>query len=1168
MINNTIGLRKALNKSFLKVKPHRSDIELFKGNLIDLLNQINESESEEYHKNILSTFLNKTYYASRHYINTKGRNDLVIHHDDNPKSDVGVILEVKKPTNKPEMVKLGNLNTKAFHELILYFLRERISLKNKSLKYLIISNIHEWFIFDAQIFERYFAENKNLVRQFKDFEEKRLSGVKTDFFYREIAQPLVAEIGHLLEFTYFDINDYQKALRNSNKADDTSLIALYKLLSPQHILKLPFANDSNTLDRNFYSELLHIIGLKESTGDNRIITRPAKGERNNGSLLENAIQQIESMDKIQNLERPSEYGVTHEDRLFNVGLELIITWINRILFLKLLEAQLLSYHKKDDSYQFLNLKKITNFDDLNSLFFSVLAIPQNQRNSEVTGLFSNIPYLNSTLFEVSDIEHKTIAISNLKDDRFLPLFVRSVLKNQDGNLIKKTELNTLEYLFEFLNAYDFSSEGSEEIQEENKKLINASVLGLIFEKINGYKDGSFFTPGFITMYMARETIRKSVIQKFNLIKGWNCSSMGEIYDQITDKKEANEIINSLTICDPAVGSGHFLVSCLNELISIKSELKILLDQDGRTLRDYHIEVENDELIVTDDDGRLFEYSPGNRESQNIQHTLFREKQTIIENCLFGVDINPNSVRICRLRLWIELLKSTYYKTPTELETLPNIDINIKCGNSLVARFELDSDLKGAFKETGYTLNDYKEAVYNYKHTNDKTEKKRLNQMIEKIKTGFKNNIDNKFKTKIAKSRGNLINLEAELNRKMQWGEKIPKKLTDEIKKAKVKFNANELERTDREHNAIYINAFEWRFEFPEVLNDEGAFMGFDILIGNPPYGVKLSKKIIENVRERIFQSSETAILFIALARNLLKNQGLNAYIIPKAFTFSSNYKTIRDLTKKELSIIVDCHKPWQEVKLEACLYILQKNVEFASYGSYTIIKNEFVFQTDIDKSLIDDFDFILNGLLEEEIALAKKILSRSVYLGTISSNKRGAGIQRDISPTGQFAVLGGIDIARNHIRDSNRGFITSKENLDPIATIKDNSVLVQNIVAHLTKPVPHLKIIATVPPADHEKYVILDTINQITFNEGIDKYFGNALLNSQVINWYVYNFIYGKAIRTMHFDNVVTNRIPFPKSYYDEKAGIDQQIHADQDHIIFKLFELDPLEIEIISKTF
>ncbi|OBQ31606.1 MAG: hypothetical protein AN487_23905, partial [Anabaena sp. CRKS33] len=140
-------------------------------------------------------------------------------------------------------------------------------------------------------------------------------------------------------------------------------------------------------------------------------------------------------------------------------------------------------------------------------------------------------------------------------------------------------------------------------------------------------------------------------------------------------------INSLKICDPAVGSGHFLVSALNEMIAIKSELKILLDRQGKRLKEYSFEVANDELIVIDEDGLLFEYNPKNQESQRVQETLFHEKQTIIENCLFGVDINPNSVKICRLRLWIELLKNAYYKTDsnyTQLETLPNIDINIKC----------------------------------------------------------------------------------------------------------------------------------------------------------------------------------------------------------------------------------------------------------------------------------------------------------------------------------------------------------------------------------------------------------------------------------------------------------------------------------------------------------
>ena len=261
---NTLTPRKALNKAFLKAKINRNEIETFKANLITLLDHINEKESEEFHKNLISSFLTNTYYKSSHFINTKGRNDLVIHNGADAKSPVGVVVEAKKPTNKAEMITLDNLNTKAFQELVLYYLRERITGKNLKINYLIATNIYEWYIFDATIFEKEFAQNKKLVAQFTDFEEGRLSGKTTDFFYSEIAAPAIEAIKHEITFTHFDIRDYSKPLRNTDKADDNSLIALYKLLSPQHLLKLPFTNDSNSLDKSFYSELLHIFGLTET----------------------------------------------------------------------------------------------------------------------------------------------------------------------------------------------------------------------------------------------------------------------------------------------------------------------------------------------------------------------------------------------------------------------------------------------------------------------------------------------------------------------------------------------------------------------------------------------------------------------------------------------------------------------------------------------------------------------------------------------------------------------------------------------------------------------------------------------------------------------------------------------------------------------------------------
>ncbi len=739
-------------------------------------------------------------------------------------SSVGVIIEAKKPTNKTEMITTKKLNAKAFQELVLYYLRERITHKNLEVKHLVATNINEWFIFDATLFDRLFAQNKNLVKQFTEFEGGRLADTKTDFFYKQIAEPFIADITAEIEFTYFNIQDYQKPLRNADKADDNSLIALFKLLSPEHLLKLPFTNDSNSLDKRFYSELLHIIGLTETKeGNKKLIERNKSGERHSGTILEDAIIQLDSLDKLSRLEKPSQFGSTIPERLFSVALELSITWINRILFLKLLEAQLITYHKGDKSYSFLNLDKIKTYDDLNSLFFQVLARKYSDRNDDVKKAFEKVPYLNSSLFEPTDIEQVTLFISNLKDDKKIPIISTSVLKNDQGK--KRTgSLNTLEYLFEFLNAYDFSSEGSEEIQEDNKSLINASVLGLIFEKINGYKDGSFFTPGFITMYMCRETIRKAVVQKFNETKKWNCKDIEELYDKIEDRKEANEIVNSIKICDPAVGSGHFLVSALNEMIAVKNDLKILQDREGKRLKEYQVEVVNDELIVTDEEGELFEYNPTNKESQRIQEMLFHEKQTIIENCLFGVDINSNSVKICRLRLWIELLKNAYYKNTTELETLPNIDINIKCGNSLVSRFAIDADLSQALKKSKWTIDSYRIAVDTYRNAESKEQKKEMERLIADIKSDFRSEIsmnDPKVK-KLRKLSGDLFRLtnqgqlfEMSKKEKTDWNKKV-QQLTEETKKL-------ETEIEEIKANKIYENAFEWRFEFPEVLKEDGDF---------------------------------------------------------------------------------------------------------------------------------------------------------------------------------------------------------------------------------------------------------------------------------------------------------------------------------------------------------
>ncbi len=994
--------RQALNKAFLRVKPSRSQVEKFQTHLRQLLGSINETESEEFHKNLLADFLKHSYYSPQHFINTKGRNDLVIHNGKESRDSVGVILEVKKPSNKSEMLRRDKLNCKALQELLLYFLRERITEKNLEIKHLIATNIYEWFIFDGNIFERLFAQNQELVRQFNDFETGRLTGKTTDFFYKQIGEPFLNSILDSLTYTHFDLREYSQTIRE----DEHNLISLYKIFSPEHLLKLPFANDSNSLDKNFYSELLHIIGLTEiKEGGKKLIQRLQPAARQPGSLLENAISQVDSLDKISRLPNPEEFGETEEERLLNIGLELGITWINRILFLKLLEAQIIRYHRGDKSLGFLNLGKIANYDDLNRLFFSVLAKKQSERSKDIQNTHTQVPYLNSSLFEPTDLEQSTIVISNLRSEN-IEIFAGTVLKDSQGK--KRTgEINALAYLFEFLNAYDFSSEGGEAIQEDNKTLINASVLGLIFEKINGYKDGSFFTPGFITMYMCRETIRRAVIEKFNQSQGWDCQTIEDVYNRIKDKTAANAIINSLKICDPAVGSGHFLVSALNEIIAIKSELQILVDKEGKTLRDYRVEVVNDELIVTDDDGNLFEYNPRNRESQRVQETLFQEKQRLIEGCLFGVDINPNSVKICRLRLWIELLKNAYYKADNELETLPNIDINIKVGNSLISRFGLSNDLQVFSRKSRLSIESYKDAVRVYRNAEDKSQKREMERLISEIKSSFRQTLqgDNPLKKRLRGLETDLYSLE---NQILLFEESPKEKKARERKIIQLRNEIDKLrpQLEEIESGKIYHNAFEWRFEFPEVLDDKGNFIGFDVVIGNPPY-ISIEDITWDHRRfyETIYQTAtgrfDLYSLFIEKAMQIKQPTGVFTYIIPGKFLNNKQFVTAREIVcdNHGVTVVKIDEKVFEDAQVNSVIVENYPTTK-AQYKAFKITRQELqqLSETEVS-SILNDKEIIFRLEINTKFDnLIAKIEADTLKLKEIAEVKDGivAGTIKDI----------------------------------------------------------------------------------------------------------------------------------------------------------------------------
>ena len=171
------------------------------------------------------------------------------------------------------------------------------------------------------------------------------------------------------------------------------------------MLKEDIFVDSNSLNKNFYNELLYLMGLEENkkTKTGSLIQRLPESSKQRGSLIENTIDRLQSKVRMT------------EEQYFNIAMQLCILWMNRILFLKLLESQLIDFNN-DEQYKFLSTDKITSFEDLYDLFFSVLAKKEEDRSEHLDDFYKKIPYLNSSLFEESDIEKEyNVSIDTLNN---------------------------------------------------------------------------------------------------------------------------------------------------------------------------------------------------------------------------------------------------------------------------------------------------------------------------------------------------------------------------------------------------------------------------------------------------------------------------------------------------------------------------------------------------------------------------------------------------------------------------------------------------------------------------------------------------------------------------------------------------------------------------------
>ncbi|ABJ72939.1 Type I restriction-modification system methyltransferase subunit [Lactococcus cremoris subsp. cremoris SK11] len=913
MAIKALSLKQSMNKNVQAIMPQEDEKAEFEKKLISYLEtlQAKKTESEEYQKNLISDFLKAL--LQKNFINTSNRIDLAIYNGQGSTSSLGVIIEVKSLTNKSEMMTRENINAKALRETVAYYMGERFS-GNLEIKKAIITNGLSWFIIEAKELEKYFYNNKKLHDLYDKWQKGQLSSSKTDFLYSEVIAPEIDRaIDKGIAIAHFNLID-ALASKNPMRLKKNNLTQLYRFFSSENLLNKEIFTDSNKLNKAFYDELLYIMGLEETKeGTSKVIKRLKPEKREYASLVESVISRLNQNDV------PTE-------KQYDNAIQLAVVWVNRILFLKLLESQLVAFNN-NEKFKFLTYDKIKSYGDLSDLFFGILAKRHEQRDPRLEEKFGNIPYLNSSLFEETDLErsHDGIAIDRLREED-IQIYSKTVLKGAGGKR-KSGKMDFHQYLFEFLNAYDFSTTVTRKENSQNE-LINASVLGLIFEKINGYADGSFFTPGKITMYMSRRALRSAVMDKVNQTLGWNAKTIEDLkfkIDNIEVARKVGQAIDNLKICDPAVGSGHFLVSILNEIVALKNELRCLFDADGKILNDIHCYVANDELIVQDFSGDNFAYHVGNIPSARIQKALFIQKQTIIENSLFGVDINPNSANICRLRLWIELLKNSYYDESGELVTLPNIDINIKVGDSLLHKFDFDFSFdlrKNDFKE-------YLQLVKEYKSTNNKRTKAEIFDKISKIKSSFDDTATSPELKRLKQLKKELGDA-AKIN--LFGDSKDEQKRFEEVSK---QFTAAQKEFGKAMQNPMFAKGLEWRMEFPEILDEDGNFVGFDLVIGNPPYIFTRGQSFTEEMKTFFLETYEvsqfkanTYTFFIELAYKLMRTGGTFSYIIPNNFlTLSTNSKVRNFITEKTGNIVIinSQDKIFADASVDNCIIFFKKN---------------------------------------------------------------------------------------------------------------------------------------------------------------------------------------------------------------------------------------------------
>ncbi|MDU9771767.1 Eco57I restriction-modification methylase domain-containing protein [Helicobacter pylori] len=1182
-------------KKYNPQEPKKEIIENFEKEINSLLENAPRQDDEEFQKNEINKFLKNAYGYD---CNTSKKVDSAIYVD----GKAWVLIEVKALNNRNEFPKdRENPLSKAFCQMVLYFLEEIEKEKNNSLKHTIICNAHEFFLFDCKDL-LFLKDNKRIKKFYDNHAKKEGTDPSTKRFYSDLEEYLKKDFEGELPYTHFNLSSY----------DPKELPLIYQVLSQEVLLKQKKTLDANMLNKDFYEELLYILGLEEQNDKGKILIKQSRTKNSLSAALKGSYNNLDDEEVMA----------------------LLIAWNNRILFLRLLESLLISFKHFKES--FLTTENFENFNALNDLFFEVLAKKNSERLKEIKEdkILQKIPYLNSSLFDKTPLELKGHEIK-LLDNKKLEIYKNSVLKKHKDDQ-KDKPLPLLEYFFAFLHAYKFTTtpkDIKDNTDTSESRLINPSVLGLVFEKLNGYKEGSFYTPSFITSYMCKESITTIVLDKFNAIYQWDCENLkalkGEIDRNFSNEKakEYLQLLLTLRVCDPAVGSGHFLVSALNEMVLIAYKLGLIT-----SLYRHELRLENDEIIIHTPENKIFNYTIPHSENDphhHIQKELFELKKDIIENCLFGVDINPNSCEITKLRLWIELLKYSYYifeegKNTNALETLPNIDINIKCANSLIFNFPLNSKLiigqtLEFSKNLKAEIKEYKNSVMLYKE--GLGEKTKILQNIAKLKSLITNyfieqhqakrHLKESLKAFISEYGDGVFDLSTAFGMEMlkiarlkennyRFNPTLTKKQPSPIGVEANRLLIKIKECYETLENLKNSKAFEWRFEFPEVLDDEGDFLGFDCIIGNPPY-MQVKKGLYSSIfypfsERKDIGKQNTYKVFIELGFNLTKQKGLISLITQSSIMCDCSAQFTRELLLKycQIHYFVEFNKKqklFSNVIQGVCILEFLKDKPNKEHAFKIAINNTQIQMNQIQYEQIKQDEILKFFPLYEipliksgEMEIIRKIKTDKISLRDLLEKSLQGNINtihlKDIQD--QKETNGRIYKGANcHRYFLDTQYLFAKDNQITQEIFEKNYY--QNIIVtqNITGTSDAYRIHANLIEVKNQEMLFLDTCNLSYCKEREHAKFLVGLLNSRLLDW-----LFRKTSTNNHVNLYELETLPIPQITKSNKPTADkiivlvdkilkskekdpkantQKLEKEIDALVYQLYHLTDEEIKIIE---